>query len=117
MTRTISLLVLTLLAAPAFAEAPPLAATARLPVKEVTVFKDGHALLLHEGRLPVDADGTVTLDYLPNPVLGTFWPSSGEKDAPLTSVTAARRRVSVPHTAVDLHQLLEANIGAEVIVT
>ena len=33
-------------------------ALAKLPVKEITVFKDGHAFLLHEGVLPTDETGT-----------------------------------------------------------
>ena len=37
----------------------PLAALARMPVKEITVFKDGHAFVLHEGTLPTDAAGNV----------------------------------------------------------
>ena len=45
-----------------------------MPVKEVTVFKDGHAFVLHEGAMPTDAAGNVLMDYLPSPVLGTFWP-------------------------------------------
>ena len=35
-------------------EAAPLSALAKMPVREVTVFKDGHALLLHEGKMPVE---------------------------------------------------------------
>ena len=27
---------------------------ARMPIKEVTVFKDGHAFVVHQGRLPTD---------------------------------------------------------------
>ena len=35
-------------------EAAPLSALAKMRVKEVTVFKDGHALMLHEGKMPVE---------------------------------------------------------------
>ena len=63
--------------------------TLTLPVREVTVFKDGHALVLHEGRLPTNADGGVTLDNLPMPVLGTFWPYSADAQTPLVSVVPA----------------------------
>lgn len=45
---------------------PPAANTlAKLPVREVTAFKDGHAFVLHEGSLPTDASGNVVMDYLP----------------------------------------------------
>ena len=86
----------------------------KLPVKEITVFKDGHAFVLHEGTVPTDANGTVVLDYLPTPVLGTFWPYSAEPNAPLTSVTAGTRSVAKEHTALSLRELLQANPGSEV---
>ena len=57
---------------------------ANMPVKEVTVFKDGHAFVLHEGSMPTDADGNVVLDYLPTPIIGTFWSYSAQTNAKLT---------------------------------
>jgi hypothetical protein len=96
--------------------AAPLSHLARMPVKEITVFKDGHAFLLHQGAMPVDAGGNVLLDYLPQPVIGTFWPYSAAKNATLTSVIAGRRKVLVEQTALSLRELLEANVGAEAIV-
>jgi hypothetical protein len=98
-------------------EAAPHSALARMPVKEVTVFKDGHAFVLHRGTLPTDAAGNVLMDYLPAPVVGTFWPYSAEKGAKLASVTASQRKVLVESTALDLKELIEANVGAEVFVT
>ena len=105
-------------AAPGRAEPPtPNAALARMPVKEVTVFKDGHAYVVHEGSMPTDAAGNVLLDLLPTPVLGTFWPYTLDKGAKLDAVVAARRRVSVERTALTMRELIEANAGAEVVVT
>src|SRR2546430_17578214 len=82
-------------------EPAPLTAMARMPVKEITIFKDGHALLLHDATMPTDADGNVLLDYLPAPVLGTFWPYSSDKNVKLTSVVAGQRRVRVEGTALN----------------
>lgn len=98
-------------------EAAPLSALARLPVKEVTVFKDGHAFVLHEGKMPTDAAGDVLMDHLPTPIIGTFWPYATDKNAKLAMVTAGRRVVSVERTALTLRELLEANTGAEIMVT
>src|SRR5450830_1617208 len=42
-------------------EAAPLSALSKMRVREVTVFKDGHALMLHEGRMPVDESGDVLM--------------------------------------------------------
>ncbi|NOT31278.1 MAG: hypothetical protein HOP15_12595 [Planctomycetes bacterium] len=82
------------------------------PVREVTVFKDGHAFVLRETTRAADAAGNVVLDDLPEPVLGTFWPyaSGGAK---LVSATARRESVNQERTALDLVQLLRANVGRE----
>jgi len=102
----------------AFAQnAPPLGALGRMPVKEVTVFKDGHAFVLHEGRLPTDTAGNVQMDYLPTPVMGTFWPYSANRDVKLSAVRASTRRVLVTRTGLSLPDLIEANPGASVVVT
>jgi len=87
---------------------------ANIPVKEVTVFKDGHAFVLHEGQMPTDADGNVILDYLPRPIIGTFWSYSNDSNAKLTSVVSGKRVVSIDKTALSIHELIEANIGAKV---
>ncbi|MHC4559728.1 MAG: hypothetical protein ACYS80_20745, partial [Planctomycetota bacterium] len=59
----------------------PEAALANMPVREVTVFKDGHAFVLHEGKMPTNTDGNVMLDYLPRPIIGTFWAYSADVKA------------------------------------
>ena len=98
-------------------KAAPLSTFGKLPIKEITVFKDGHAFVAHEGEMPTDEHGNVLMDYLPTPVVGTFWPYSAEKRAKLTSVVASTKRVLVERTALSVRELLEANIGAEVIIT
>ncbi|MCY2929964.1 MAG: hypothetical protein NTV86_10800 [Planctomycetota bacterium] len=94
----------------------PLSALARMPIKEVTVFKDGHAFVLHEGAMPTDANGDVLMDYLPTPVLGTFWAYAADKGVKLTSVVASQRLVRVEATALSIQELLEGNIGADVVI-
>ena len=113
------LALLALLAAAGFSgaePAAPLGALAKMPVKELTVFKDGHAFVVHQGAMPTDAAGNVVMDYLPTPVLGTFWPYCHDKRATLKAVTAGRRRVRIERTAMTLRDLIEANPGAEVLV-
>src|SRR5262245_27933531 len=87
------------------------------PIKEVTVFKDGHAFVLHEGKVPTGEDGDVTLDYLPTPVLGTFWPYSADQHVRLGSVTAGSRNVDKETSVLEILDLLQANIGTEVQLT
>lgn len=94
--------------------AKPLSALAQMPVKELTVFKDGHAFLLHQGKMPTDSEGNVLMDYLPAPVLGTFWPFSNAKEAKLACVVAGKRKVLVPRSALYVREFIEANPGAQV---
>lgn len=91
-------------------------ALGRMPVREITVFKDGHAFVLHEAAMPVDAAGNVVLDGLPAPVIGTFWPYAADPAAKLGSVVAGRKAVRVDQPALSVHELLEANPGAEVFI-
>ncbi|MBN2180880.1 MAG: hypothetical protein JW715_03115 [Sedimentisphaerales bacterium] len=87
---------------------------ADMPVKEVTIFKDGHAFVLHEGSMPTDKDGNVVLDYLPTPIIGTFWSYSAQNNARLTGVVTGKRIVSFDKTALNIPELIRANIGARV---
>ena len=98
-------------------KAAPLSTFGNLPIKEITVFKDGHAFVSHEGQMPTDVKGDVLMDYLPTPVIGTFWPYCAEKHARLVSVVASQQRVLVERTALNMRELLEANIGAEAVIT
>ena len=93
--------------------AVPFQQIAPLPVREVTIFKDGHAFVLQEGEMPV-ANGEIVLDDLPVPVLGTFWAYAN--GAKLNSVTASRQLVSFERNAQSLRDLLQANIGAQISV-
>lgn len=89
----------------------------QLPVKEVTVFKDGHAFVVHEGALATETTGEVVIDHLPAPVIGTFWAYSKEEGAKMTGVVAGHRRAEVERTALTLAELIEGNPGAEVAIT
>lgn len=93
--------------------AEPLKVLGSIPIREVTIFKDGHAFVVHEGAMPVNSAGDVVIDELPQPVMGTFWPYASGK-AKLSAVRAGKRRVIIDRTALDVRSLLEANPGAEV---
>ena len=92
-------------------------AIANMPVKEITIFKDGHAFVLHEGKMPADTDGNVTIDYLPRPIIGTFWAYSADSNAKLTGVVSHKHIVPVKRTALTIPELIEGNIGAKVRIT
>ncbi|HSR50339.1 MAG TPA: hypothetical protein VLV83_05885 [Acidobacteriota bacterium] len=91
--------------------------TTAIPVREVTVFKDGHAFILHEGQVPTDEQGDVVLDSLPEPVLGTFWPYSADPSVALAGVVAGRRTLSTSRDAVTLVELLMANTGKRALIS
>ncbi|MCC7290580.1 MAG: hypothetical protein IT449_00800 [Phycisphaerales bacterium] len=92
------------------------ASFSRLPVKDVTVFKDGHAFVRHAGQVTLDAQGKAQLDRLPTPIMGAFWVSSVEPGL-LKSVTAGWRDVAVRRKGLDLIDLIEANVGRAAIIT
>lgn len=110
----LSLSLLTALAPVSAAHAESKSAVTRMPVKEVTIFKDGHAVINQEGDMPTNESGDVILDSLPNPVLGTFFPYSANSAVKLVAVTAGQRKINTERTALALPELIAANYGAMV---
>ena len=106
-----------LVLATVYAQQPPAPAKTgtALPVREVTVFKDGHAYLMREMPLAAAGRQQVVLDALPVPVLGTFWPYAGGGGR-LVSARAGRDTVQEQVTAVDMAEIARANLGKEVMV-
>jgi hypothetical protein len=85
-----------------------------LPITEVSVFKDGHAFVMHEGLVKVDENGEVQMEYLPRAVLGTFWIASMDAKAKVQSVTSGTRVITQSKTALGVSDLIEANIGKRI---
>jgi len=110
------LAVVLLLAGMGFGEDAGRAVYDKLPVKEVTVFKDGHAYVLHEGQMTTDGKGNVLLDTLPNPVMGTFWAYSAQPGATLSSVMSSRQDLDVEKTSASLEDLVKGNVGKSVLI-
>ena len=115
---TITLLVLlaSLTAVPAFSEPELEKVYAKLPVKEVTIFKDGHAFVLHEGSAQTNENGDVVLDELPKPIMGTFWAYSVDPKERLQCVISSRDEVQSKRTAVSLAELVKANPQKQVLI-
>ncbi len=86
-----------------------------LPVREVTVFKDGHAMVYREGSLRTTPAGAVVLDDLPQPVLGTFWAFENEPGASLSAVRAGAVDVDLERTAQTLADLLALSVGKRIV--
>lgn len=114
-TLPLSFPFLLLAACVAQAPAPAGGAADPLPVREVTVFKDGHAWVLRERAL-APADGQeVVLDELPQPLLGAFWPYAVD-GARLVSAVAGMKTTRGEATVMDLRQLARANAGKDALV-
>lgn len=91
---------------------------AELPVREVTVFKDGHALLVRSGKVETNDQGNVALSDLPQPVLGTFWPfADASEPATLRSVSVGTRNVESSQIAGNHAEFIRANVGRQVSIT
>lgn len=82
-----------------------------IPIREVTAFKDGHALVLRSGVVATDGAGDVVLDGVPRPVLGTFWADASGQGVRLRSVRSERVEVEARRGAESLVDLVRANVG------
>lgn len=109
-----ALFLLVCLSLPFTLSAQAVSETARMPVRELTAFKDGHAFVLRDAPLDLAGGSEVALDELPRPVLGTFWPFVTGGDARLRSARAGVQDVSVTRAAVTLLELVRANVGKTV---
>jgi len=92
------------------------AAKADLPIREVTVFKDGHAMVLRSGVAATNAAGDVVLDELPLPVLGTFWAFEDTEAAGLRSVRAGRVDEATQVEPGSIQDLLMLAVGEDVVL-
>jgi len=108
------LLLAAFLCSPVFASSDKVLDT--IPVKEVTIFKDGHAFVLHQGQMTTDNNGNVTFDKLPSPVLGTFWAYSADRDVELNSVLVGKKLICQSDTALTIPELIKANAGKKVLI-
>lgn len=84
-----------------------------LPVQSITAFKDGHALVIREGTHEV-IDGSILLDGLPNPLLGTFWPYATDEGNDVVSATASQIPTKSQTVVSSAIALLRANTGKSV---
>ncbi|MBM4030573.1 MAG: DUF4139 domain-containing protein [Planctomycetes bacterium] len=90
------------------AEAP----LATMKVTDVTVFKDGHALVMARGQAEL-ADGWCRTREVPAPVLGTFWAFTAAPDAKVDFVKAGFVEAKETIPCLSLDQMIQANKGKE----
>jgi hypothetical protein len=107
---------LALLLAAAQEDLDPAALPLKADVKEVAVFKDGHAFVLREAMVPPRSGWHVTLD-VPEAILGTLWTVSGSPKMRVEEVRAGWEVVEEKKPCMSLQETIEAALGQEVVLT
>lgn len=82
-----------------------------LPVKHVTIFKNGKSLLYKSGKVPVK-NGQFSMTKLPEALFGTYWVSGDD----LSSVFTAVDSIANPDPAIGISDILRKNLGKQMIV-
>lgn len=85
-----------------------------LPVKSVSIYKNGTAMIVKEGTLPVVND-TAKLT-VPNAILGTYWLNTAKENL-IKDISYKNRKVSSTTNDGDIRELLKSNIGKTVSLT
>jgi len=106
MKRCIWIVFVGAMAAVAFAADGELASK----VTEVTIFKDGHALVLTEGE-GVPASGRLVSANVPAALLGTYWSFSKTRGVELEAVRARTVEVDEPALCRTVADMVRANVG------
>ncbi len=89
------------------------AANVNTKVKTVAAFKNGLAFVFRSGDAQLK-DGWATIEEIPPAVLGTVWIGTTNPQAPVEEVIAYKGTISEPVDALNLGELLEANVGKSV---
>jgi len=84
-------------------------------VTDVTVFKDGHALVMAKGAVELK-DGWCRTREVPVPVLGTFWAFVAEEDARVDFLRAGLVDAKETKPCLSLDEIIQANVGKRAIL-
>jgi hypothetical protein len=89
----------------------------QLATERVIVFKDGHGLIVKNGKAIADAQGKVFTPQVPeSAILGSFWAmSDGQKLLAMEAGWEEKREVREKRTScINIPELLRANVGRRV---
>jgi hypothetical protein len=84
-------------------------------VKEVTIFKDGHVLVLRSGQ-GVPRDGELVTTVVPEPVLGTFFAMVDKSGPQIAAVNVGWRNVQEEVPCTTMAEILAANPGKGIVI-
>jgi len=79
-------------------------------ITDVTVFKDGHALVMSRGSTKIE-DGWCRTREVPVPVLGTFWAFVTDKNAEVDFVKAGFAETKEERPCLTFDEIIQINIG------
>jgi hypothetical protein len=89
---------------------------AKTKVKTVAAFKNGLAFVFRAGETRL-SNGWARLEELPAATLGSFWVGTTSQNGPITDLVVYRGKQTQNVDAINLGELLAANVGREVVVT
>ncbi len=79
-------------------------------VKTLAVFKNGLGFVYRTGETPLK-DGWAEMGEIPAAALGTYWVGTSDAKAPIEQLLSYKKTVSKDVEALDLGELLAANVG------
>lgn len=79
-------------------------------VSDVTVFKDGHALVMARGTVTT-TDGWCRTREVPSPVLGAFWTFVNDNQSKVDQVQAALVDAATSRPCLTIAEIVQANLG------
>jgi len=85
-------------------------------ITDVTVFKDGHALVVARGQAKL-ADGWCRTRAVPAPVLGTFWAFAADPECEVNLVKAGVVPAEETRPCLTLEEIIQANKGKRATLT
>jgi hypothetical protein len=84
-------------------------------ITDVTVFKDGHALVMSRGEADLE-DGWCRTREVPVPVLGAFWTFVTERGAEVDFVKAGFAKAEETRPCLSFEEIIQANVGKRVVM-
>lgn len=81
-------------------------------ITDVTVFKDGHALVLSRAATTFE-DGWARTQRVPAPILGAFWTFVADENARVDFVSAAMVEKKEQRPALTFEEIIQANVGKQ----
>lgn len=84
-------------------------------ITDVTVFKDGHALVMSRGSARLE-DGWCRTREVPVPVLGTFWTFVADKNSQIDFVKAGFVETEETRPCLTFEEIIQANVGKRAVI-